>query len=52
MAENKEGIINCPQCNLSSLSWNMSCARCGADLMPEESFPEDDADRHKQINAA
>lgn len=42
------GIILCPDCGLSSLSWNIIYARCGHDLMPDE----DDAGRHKQENAA
>lgn len=46
------GIIECPNCKLSSLSWNMTCARCDADLMPDKNYPNDDAERHKQINAA
>lgn len=43
------GIVECPNCKLSSLSWNMVCARCNADLFPNES---DNVDRHKQENAA
>lgn len=40
-------IVIC-KCGLSSLSWNMTCARCGTDLFPEK----DDVDRHKQRNSA
>lgn len=52
------GIVNCPKCNLSSLSWNIICARCDTDLFPDEHVPEisetkdDNGDRHKQENAA
>ena len=47
------GVIDCPHCDLPSLSWNEKCARCGGYLFPQDGQCNiDETEKHTQGNAA